>query len=195
MKPWAIFAVRVIAVIVLLCIIGAVGAYLATILFGGVGGDRVAKLDETPDQHLIHRGAYIAVLGDCAACHTAPGGADFAGGFAIATPIGAVYTTNITPDKTTGIGDYTLGDFERAVRRGIRPDGSALYPAMPFPSYAQVSDADVKALCLFPERRSARGAARRGARHSLAALDALASDLLALDVRAGRPKRRRRRFH
>jgi alcohol dehydrogenase (quinone), cytochrome c subunit len=146
MKPWAIFAVRVIAVVVLLCIIGAVGAYVATILLGGVGGDRAAKLDEIPNQHLIERGAYIAVLGDCAACHTAPQGPEFAGGLAIATPIGAVYTTNITPDKATGVGNYTFGDFERAVRRGIRPDGSALYPAMPFPSYARVSDADMKAL-------------------------------------------------
>ena len=69
-----------------------------------------------------------------------------AGGLPIGTPIGTVYTTNITPDKQTGIGNYSLGDFERAVRRGIRPDGSALYPAMPFPSYARVSDADIEAL-------------------------------------------------
>jgi alcohol dehydrogenase (quinone), cytochrome c subunit len=64
----------------------------------------------------------------------------------IATPIGAVYTTNITQDTATGIGRYSYGDFERAVRRGIRPDGSSLYPAMPFPSYARISDADMQAL-------------------------------------------------
>jgi mono/diheme cytochrome c family protein len=137
---------RVVAGIVVLGIIGAAGAYVATLLFGGAGGDKAAKLDNDADRQLIERGAYIAVLGDCAACHTAPRGPAFAGGLAIATPIGAVYTTNITPDKETGVGNYSLGDFERAVRRGIRPDGSALYPAMPFPSYARVSDADIQAL-------------------------------------------------
>ena len=70
----------------------------------------------------------------------------FAGGLPIATPIGTVYSTNITPDATTGIGAYSLGDFERAVRRGVRPDGMALYPAMPFPSYAKLTDADVASL-------------------------------------------------
>jgi mono/diheme cytochrome c family protein len=137
---------RIIAGIIALGVIGVVGAYAATALFGGVGGDRAAKLDKSHDQQLIERGAYVAVLGDCAACHTAPQGRDFAGGLAIATPIGTVYTTNVTPDKKTGVGNYSLGDFERAVRRGIRPDGSALYPAMPFPSYARVSDADIEAL-------------------------------------------------
>ena len=94
----------------------------------------------------MQRGAYVAVEGDCAACHTAPGGQALAGGLPIATPIGTVFTTNITPDKATGIGSYTYGMFERAVRRGIRPDGDALYPAMPFPSYAHMSDADTQAL-------------------------------------------------
>ncbi len=86
------------------------------------------------------------MLGDCAACHTAPGGKAYAGGLSIATPIGAVYTSNITPDEQTGIGRYSYGDFERAVRRGLRPDGAALYPAMPFPSYARMTDADTQAL-------------------------------------------------
>jgi mono/diheme cytochrome c family protein len=137
---------RIIAGIIALGIIGVAGAYAATALFGGLGGDRAAKLADSADKQLVERGAYIAKLGDCAACHTAPHGQDFAGGLPIGAPIGTVYTTNITPDKQTGIGNYSLGDFERAVRRGIRPDGSALYPAMPFPSYARVSDADIQAL-------------------------------------------------
>src|SRR5271156_81706 len=118
----------------------------ATEAFGGVGGDASATLSVPITPQLIQRGAYVAVEGDCAACHTAPAGQPFAGGVPIATPIGTVFTTNITPDKTTGIGAYTYGDFERAVRRGIRPDGDALYPAMPYPSYAHVSDADMQAL-------------------------------------------------
>src|ERR1700679_3617438 len=137
---------RIIAGIIALGIIGVAGAYAATALFGGLGGDRAAKLADSADKQLVERGAYIAKLGDCAACHTAPHGQDFAGGLPIGTPIGTVYTNNITPDKQTRIGNYSLGDFERAVRRGIRPDGSALYPAMPFPSYARVSDADIQAL-------------------------------------------------
>jgi mono/diheme cytochrome c family protein len=137
---------RIVAGVVILGALGVGGAYLATVLFGRFGGNPDARLDTRADQHLIARGAYLAIAGDCVACHTAPGGKSFAGGLAIATPIGVVYTTNISPDKATGIGAYTLGDFERAVRRGIRPGGTSLYPAMPFPSYAHITDADIQAL-------------------------------------------------
>ena len=138
-------ATRLIAGLVGLAVAGVAGAYAATVLFGGIGGDPQTQLTTAVDPQLIQRGQYIAAAGDCAACHTAPGGKPFAGGLAIATPIGAVYTTNITPDKATGIGNYSYGDFERAVRRGATPEHS-LYPAMPFPSYARVSDTDLQAL-------------------------------------------------
>lgn len=95
---------------------------------------------------LIERGRYIATASDCVACHSAPGGAPFAGGLPIASPIGTIYSTNITPDAATGIGDYSLDDFDRAVRHGITPEGSTLYPAMPYPSYARLTDADIEAL-------------------------------------------------
>ncbi|AXI02651.1 cytochrome c [Aquirhabdus parva] len=95
---------------------------------------------------LVARGQYIAVASDCTACHTAPQGKLFAGGLGMASPIGTIYSTNITPDKQTGIGHYTLSDFDRAVRHGIRPDGLTLYPAMPYPSYVRLSDEDVRAL-------------------------------------------------
>jgi len=91
-------------------------------------------------------GRYLAELGDCAACHTASGGKPFAGGLAIASPFGDIYSTNITPDPTYGIGAYTLEDFSNAVRRGVRKDGANLYPAMPYTSYAKVSDADIQVL-------------------------------------------------
>jgi len=92
------------------------------------------------------RGEYLARAGDCVACHSVPGGKAFAGGLKMGSPLGAIYSTNITPDRETGIGDYTLEDFDRAVRRGIAKDGHHLYPAMPYPSYAKLTDEDVRAL-------------------------------------------------
>lgn len=92
------------------------------------------------------RGAYAARLGDCTSCHTAPGGKPFAGGLPIHSPFGVIYATNITPDTMDGIGDYSLADFTRALREGIAKDGHHLYPAMPYPSFAGASDADIRAL-------------------------------------------------
>jgi alcohol dehydrogenase (quinone), cytochrome c subunit len=91
-------------------------------------------------------GEYVARAADCVACHSIPGGKAFAGGLKMGTPLGAIYSTNITPDSETGIGSYTLADFARAVRQGIAKDGRHLYPAMPYPSYSKLSDADVMAL-------------------------------------------------
>ena len=91
-------------------------------------------------------GEYIARISDCVACHTAEGGAAMAGGKRFPTPVGDIYSTNITPDKTHGIGNYSYDDFEKAVRKGIAKDGHPLYPAMPYPSYAKLSDEDVQAL-------------------------------------------------
>ncbi|WP_172327985.1 cytochrome c [Mangrovicoccus sp. HB161399] len=96
---------------------------------------------------LAARGAYIARAADCSACHTDPaGGEPFAGGYAIASPMGPIIATNITPSKTFGIGGWTEEEFGRALRRGVAPGGAHLYPAMPYPSYAKMADADVKAL-------------------------------------------------
>lgn len=98
---------------------------------------------------LIRKGEYLARAGDCVVCHTGPDGRPFAGGLKMATPLGNIFTTNITPDKATGIGDYSYDDFERALRRGIAKDGHRLYPAMPYPSYAKVTDDDMRALYAF----------------------------------------------
>jgi mono/diheme cytochrome c family protein len=89
------------------------------------------------------RGEYLAAAADCSACHTAPGGKPFAGGLKLASPVGAIYSTNITPDLDSGIGGYTLEEFDRAVRHGIAKNGTTLYPAMPYPSYSRMTDADV----------------------------------------------------
>jgi mono/diheme cytochrome c family protein len=104
----------------------------------------------TPDQQsfdVIERGRYLVTAADCAACHTRPdGGAPFAGGRPIETPFGNVIAANITPDKQTGIGNWTVEDFDKAVRNGVRPDGSRLYPAMPYTSYTKMTRADVNAM-------------------------------------------------
>lgn len=95
----------------------------------------------------IEQGRKLAIAADCAACHTAPkGGAPFAGGYPIESPMGRIYSSNITPSKTAGIGNYTLEEFSRSLRQGIRKDGAHLYPAMPYTSYTQISDADIAAL-------------------------------------------------
>ncbi|MGY0503809.1 c-type cytochrome [Luteimonas sp. e5] len=101
---------------------------------------------DVKDPELIRQGEYLARVADCGACHTAPGGKPFAGGLGMQTPMGAIYSTNITPDARTGIGEYDFADFERAVRRGVRRDGKALYPAMPFVSYMIASDDEIKAM-------------------------------------------------
>ena len=91
----------------------------------------------------LERGRYLAIAADCMACHTAAGGKPYAGGYAIDSPLGTIYATNITPSKKGGIGHYSEADFARALREGVRADGSHLYPAMPYTSYAQLTDADV----------------------------------------------------
>jgi mono/diheme cytochrome c family protein len=95
------------------------------------------------------RGEYIARLGNCVACHSIPGAPPFSGGLKMATPLGAIYATNITPDSTHGIGAYTYEDFDRAMRLGIAKDGHRLYPAMPYPSYAKMNEEDMRALYEF----------------------------------------------
>jgi thiosulfate dehydrogenase len=95
---------------------------------------------------LLERGKYIARLGDCVACHTVDKGPEMGGGRELATPFGTVYSTNITPDQKSGIGGYTFAQFDRAMRKGVRADGQNLYPAMPYPSYAKMSDDDMTAL-------------------------------------------------
>ncbi|BFG80851.1 cytochrome c [Paraburkholderia terrae] len=103
-------------------------------------------LTGTPSADLIQRGEYAARVGDCVACHSTPNSAPFAGGLEMATPMGSIFATNITPDKETGIGRYSLADFDRALRHGVARDGHRLYPAMPYPSYAKLGNDDVRAL-------------------------------------------------
>ncbi|MDR3465567.1 MAG: cytochrome c [Xanthobacteraceae bacterium] len=98
---------------------------------------------------LIARGEYLARAADCVVCHTSQGGKAYAGGLAFNLPFGTLYSTNITPDKETGIGNYTDQQFLNALHRGIRRDGARLYPAMPYTSYTYMSDADALAIKAF----------------------------------------------
>jgi len=95
---------------------------------------------------IVKRGEYLAKAADCMVCHTAPGEATFAGGLPFPAPSGTLYSTNITADKDTGIGNYSDQDFLNAVQRGTRKDGAKLYPAMPYTSYTFMTDADVLAI-------------------------------------------------
>lgn len=102
------------------------------------------------DAAAVERGNYVALAGDCVACHTAPGSkAPYAGGYAISTPFGGIFASNITPDAQTGIGDWTERDFYRAVRHGKGKQGENLYPAMPYNAYVKVSDGDMHDLWLY----------------------------------------------
>jgi mono/diheme cytochrome c family protein len=150
----AIFAIALVVIVAL--------AALAWKIFNPgpmafAGGSTVALADyraanptgvpaDLANADIVRRGEYLARAADCMVCHTAPDGAEYAGGLAFLTPFGTLYSTNITPDKETGIGNYTDQDFVNAVQRGGRPDGTRLYPAMPFPSYTYMADNDALAI-------------------------------------------------
>jgi mono/diheme cytochrome c family protein len=151
---WAIAIAAVILVAVLLRFVSAPD----TLNFAG--GHRVALAQyrgpdptgvprELKEAGAIERGKYLALAADCASCHTVPGGVAFAGGLPFITPFGTLYSTNITPDRNTGIGAYTDAEFLNALHRGIRRDGARLYPAMPYTSYSYLTDADGLAIKAF----------------------------------------------
>ena len=85
------------------------------------------------------RGQYLAQAGDCISCHTAKGGAPFAGGYRLDTPFGYMLAPNITPDADTGIGNWSAGDFYRAMHEGVNKSAEYMYPAMPYDFYSKVT--------------------------------------------------------
>ena len=102
-----------------------------------------------PDSATVQRGAYLARAGNCMTCHTARGGASYAGGRGIVTPFGTVYTSNLTPDNATGIGSWSPAHFWRAMHNGRSKDGRLLYPAFPYTNYTQVTREDSDALLAY----------------------------------------------
>jgi len=149
----------IIAVVVLVLIGAGFGLWL--VLGPGpmdfAGGKRVALSTvsgpgpsgvpaELANASAIQRGEYLARAADCEACHSTADGKAFAGGRAFILPFGTMYSTNITPDRQSGIGNYTDADFIRAMRKGVARDGTRLYPAMPYASYTYMTDADALAI-------------------------------------------------
>jgi mono/diheme cytochrome c family protein len=117
--------------------------FVATLSLGPVPH---AQQQPAPAADLVARGEYLARAGDCVACHTAPEGRIFAGGRAMPTPFGTLYTSNVTPDPDTGIGKWSADDFYKTMHSGRFPDGGLIYPAMPFASYTKVTRADSDAI-------------------------------------------------
>lgn len=101
------------------------------------------------DPGIVAKGAALAAVGDCATCHTRAGGKPYAGGFAVETPFGTLYASNITPDRDTGIGAWSEAAFRRAMREGVARDGTHLYPAFPYDHFTRTSDGDISALYAF----------------------------------------------
>jgi mono/diheme cytochrome c family protein len=149
-----------IAIVVVVVIALSFGAWLVLIpapmafangstvaLSDYTGANPTGVPNELAQADPIKRGKYLAHAADCIACHTAPGAQPYAGGVAFNLPmIGTLYSTNITPDKETGIGNYTDQQFLDALHKGIRSDGALLYPAMSYTSYTYMTDADVLAV-------------------------------------------------
>jgi mono/diheme cytochrome c family protein len=130
----------------LVCVAGVVavlcGAFQPSVVSRAVN----QPLTQAEMTALVPRGRYLTQMADCAACHTAPGGAPYAGGLGFALPVGTLYATNISPDPTYGIGRWSRADFQQAMRDGVGPGGHYLYPAMPYVSYRQMSEGDVDAV-------------------------------------------------
>jgi mono/diheme cytochrome c family protein len=129
----------------MILVAGIAAAVFATrdLLSGKTGGP-VQTTHASRD--VVARGKYLAEAADCAACHTAPDGAPFAGGLPMASGFGTIYATNITPDPDEGIGRWNAEDFWRALHDGVRRDGQQLYPAMPYTSYRGITRADADAI-------------------------------------------------
>jgi len=155
-------ASRAILVVIVVLVVFAAGVGLWLALGPGpmdfAGGKRAALTRapagagptgvpaELANASLVERGQYLARAADCIACHTTESAQPFAGGRAFVLPFGTLYSTNITPDKKTGIGDYTDADWLRAIHKGIARDGTRLYPAMPYASYTYMTDEDALAI-------------------------------------------------
>ena len=133
-------------VIVAALVVAAIVAGIIAWQQPGMLPSNPAAVATSATTQVINTGEYLARAGDCVACHTAPGGKEFAGGRAMPTPFGALYVPNITPDDETGIGQWTADEFYRMMHTGVSRDGTLLYPAMPFASYTKVTRADSDAI-------------------------------------------------
>src|ERR1700757_492337 len=136
---------------------GIIGGALAALVIAGAGvaaalvwRPAIAAIDpparQSFDPPLVKRGRELAALGNCNDCHTVRGGKNFAGGLPVPTPFGTIYSSNITPDAETGIGQWSEAAFLRAMRLGVDREGRHLYPTFPYDHFTNVSDEDDRAL-------------------------------------------------
>ena len=135
-------------ILIAVCALGvAVAISAACLFFWPASIEAVQATHAQPTgSALVAKGEYLTKAADCAACHTAPGGEPFAGGRAFQLPFGTIYSTNITPDREAGIGQWSDAEFVRALHRGIGRSGEDLYPAFPYTAYALLSTDDVLAI-------------------------------------------------
>jgi mono/diheme cytochrome c family protein len=138
---------RFLLLLLVLVLLGA--AFVAAISWRSAIAPIEAPARASFDSASIERGAHLAAIGDCVACHTAPGGRAYAGGYPLRTQFGTIHGTNITPDPDTGIGRWSLAAFTRALREGVDREGRQLYPVFPYDHFTIVGDEDVQALYAF----------------------------------------------
>jgi mono/diheme cytochrome c family protein len=131
------------AAVILVAGVAAAAFAMKNLLSGKTGGS--VQVVSAPAE-VVARGKYLAEAADCVACHSAPGGAPFAGGQPMQTGFGTIYATNITPDPDDGLGRWSADDFWRALHDRVRRDGQQLYPAMPYTSYRGMTRADADAI-------------------------------------------------
>jgi len=122
------------------------GAIGTAALFAALLAPCAVRAVDLQSYEFVERGRYLATAADCAACHTKPGGAPFAGGVAIQTPFGTLIGPNITPDPDAGIGAWSDDEFVAALHDGIGRGGVRLYPAMPYPAYTKMTRQDALAI-------------------------------------------------
>jgi mono/diheme cytochrome c family protein len=133
--------------LLMIAILLVVGCVLAITLLAATDYPQPQELSSYDAS--VEAGSYLATAGNCATCHTAENGAPYAGGLEFVTPFGVLYSTNITSDPNTGIGNWTFQDFYNSMKHGIRPDGSHLYPAFPYTDFARMTDDDIASLYLY----------------------------------------------
>ncbi|MEO7954559.1 MAG: cytochrome c, partial [Polaromonas sp.] len=147
------------------CALALLGAATVALLNLRDETDLTAAVARAPDDSLVARGAYLTRAGNCMACHSALGGQPYAGGLGVATPFGTVFTSNLTPDESTGIGSWSSAHFWRAMHNGRSKSGRLLYPAFPYTSYTQVTRSDSDAI--FAYLRSLPAASQANRPHEL----------------------------
>lgn len=151
--------------------LGLVVVYFGVLWLAGREHPQAATADAAGpalnQEQMLARGKYLSVLGNCMTCHTARGGAQYAGGRSLATPFGTFYTPNLTPDRQTGIGAWQADDFWRAMRDGKSKDGHLLYPVFPYQNYTRLARQDSDAIFTYLQSLPAVSQANR--QHELAA--------------------------